>query len=152
MEASTQTPSIQHKDNVFSAPKIPHFNIKEISTSAQKKTVKLAHTGVSVWNWGISGTEKEWLFCVELMCWSPESSKIKKTAYYLPNFEKKNSKFRITEYKNFWTREGKGQMNLLYLKKNCSMFIVLDIVIAIFWMHFLFSGFGKLKNCVYFFL
>ena len=26
--------------------------------------------GVLVWNWGILGAEKEWPFCLELMCWT----------------------------------------------------------------------------------
>ena len=54
--SSTQTPSVQHKDQTFSAPKISQFNTKNLSVQRRKpKTL--------VWNWGGFGGELRGFWC-----------------------------------------------------------------------------------------
>ena len=70
---NTENPSVQHQKPFSSTPKAHQFNTPLTSTS--KKFVELRGfrywtKGYLVLNWGMLGAEKEWPFCVELMCWT----------------------------------------------------------------------------------
>ena len=81
---STQNPSVQHPPQ-FNTPSVQHtpqLNIKTAFSVSEKKLwsslIKSYFLnwggcwteGILVLNWGIFEAEKEWPFCVELMCWT----------------------------------------------------------------------------------
>ena len=62
-----KNPSVQHRNPLCSTPKPPKFRLPQFHT---KHSLVCWTEGFLVWNWGFLGAGKEWLFCVELMCWT----------------------------------------------------------------------------------
>ena len=86
----TRTTAFQYPKSLSSTPKtrqfitqIPQFHTEKPSVPPPPQFQDVLNWGVLVWNWGvywtegflvwnwgILGAEKEWFFCVELMCWT----------------------------------------------------------------------------------
>ena len=72
---SPQNPSVPHQKTLSCTPPVQHTPLNSLIKSLYRAFLVLnwggvLNWGVLVWNWGILGAEKEWPFCVELMCWT----------------------------------------------------------------------------------